>query len=671
MKKKLSIAIGLGLFASTITLPIVLSSCKSSKVEDTVKEFNYKNIAFIAKVQNSRNYAKANNGQIIVDANENLNAINDLNNKIKSLSTNDFQSEMNQLWQHIYQIMLADFDASANISKNVENPIQLKSMNILQNGNIELVIDITYDVSDSSNTKTEVKEKTLKLTPKFSGKDELINQAKQFKVLEEKNNLGLEYNFNILKKLYLGNPTNSWNVENKYNSNFDYNDPNQKNQGLINYIVNFNNNVNSLARISGFEINLNDMLYDANDQINNFWIPSMTLSSIYFPTLDENNTNPSLDINSSSSDNNQDDNNKPEIDPNEVVNKLNPKFEKLNDVGFNYLTNVLNDTNNSSIDEKIDVLNNLTGIQIITDTVKSIEFDLNNVGTIKKANDSQNYILVKIEFNDKANKLANLIYEIKLYSQWFNSDPNYQGTSSSNTTNPNPDNKPNDEVKPPVSQPDNKPSNPDNNKPEPTPPSEPNLNNELTINSNKEVYVDGETITITASFKNEIDLTGSTLIWSQDDNEIKKINYKNKSDLILKKSNASFNDQGEYSLEIILKDGTKFVSQYISIIVNQYLINITPNTDTLLVKETLIVNSEFINFTEDDVLKYVWYRVVPGKSPRVIVNKNEKTLTQKMHLIDWDNNQIYLKVILKNEDVIISNYITINVKSQNSRPLNK
>lgn len=98
MKKKLSIAIGLGLFASTITLPVALSSCKSSKLENDIKEFNYKNIAFIAKVDNSLNYSsKANGGQIIVDANENINAINDLNEKIKSLSMNDLQSEMNQL----------------------------------------------------------------------------------------------------------------------------------------------------------------------------------------------------------------------------------------------------------------------------------------------------------------------------------------------------------------------------------------------------------------------------------------------------------------------------------------------------------------------------------------------------------------------------------------------
>ena len=78
MKKRLSIAIGLGLFASAITLPVVLSSCKSSEVQNVVKEFDYKNVAFIAKVENSLNNARINNGQIIVDANENINAINDL-----------------------------------------------------------------------------------------------------------------------------------------------------------------------------------------------------------------------------------------------------------------------------------------------------------------------------------------------------------------------------------------------------------------------------------------------------------------------------------------------------------------------------------------------------------------------------------------------------------------
>lgn len=500
MKKKLSIAIGLGLFASTITLPVALSSCKSSKLENDIKEFNYKNIAFIAKVDNSLNYSsKANGGQIIVDANENINAINDLNEKIKSLSMNDLQSEMNQLWQHIYHIMLTSV-TTTTISKNIANPIQLKSMNILENGKIELTVEISYDILNSYSMETKVEEKVLTLTPKFVGKDELMNQAQQFKTIEENEISDLSTSFNVVKNLYLGNSTNNWNIEDKYNNNFDYNDPKQKSQGLFNYMVNFNNNVNSLAMISGFEINLDDALFEKNNQLNNFWIPSMTLSSIYFPTLDQNNTNPSLDINSESSNGNQD-NNKPEISENEIVNKLNPKFEKLNDVGFDYLTNVLKDTNSGSIDEKIDVLNNLTGIQIITDTVRSIEFDLNNTNIVRQKN-NQNYILIKIEFNDKANKLANLTYEIKLYNQWFNSNPNYEGTSNSNnTTNPNPDNKPNDEVKPPVSKPDDKPSKPDN-KPETTPPpSKPNLDNELSIFSSKEEYIEGETISITASFK--------------------------------------------------------------------------------------------------------------------------------------------------------------------------
>lgn len=664
MKKRLSIAIGLGLFASAITLPVVLSSCKSSEVQNVVKEFDYKNVAFIAKVENSLNNARINNGQIIVDANENINAINDLNTKIKSLSIIDFQSEIDQLWQHIYHVMLSS-DSATKISKNVLNPIQLKSINILENGSIELIANITYDIGNSSNIETEVKEKVLKLNPKFIGKDELINQAEEFKKIEKNNNLELEQDFNVIKKLYLGNATNNWNIENKY-SNFDYNDPAQKNQGLINYMNNFNNNVNSLAKISGFEINLSDASYGQNVQVKNFWIPSMTLSSIYFPTLDKNNTNPSLDINSISSDNNQD--NKPEINQNDVINKLNPKFEKLSDVGFNYLTSVLKDTNNSSIDEKIDVLNNLTGIQIITDTVRSIEFDLNNANITRKSN--KNYILVKIEFNEKANKLANLTYEIKLYSQWFNENPNYEGTSIDNTTNPNPDTntKPDNETKPPVSEPE-KPSIPD--KPNVAPPTKPSLDNELSITSSKEEYIEGETISVVASFKNEIDLKDATLIWSQDDNEIKRTIYKDKNDLTLTKTNSNFDDQGEYSLEIILKDGTKFSSQYISIIVSQYSVTITPNTDTLIVKETLVVESKFINFNENDVLKYVWYRVIPGKSPKPLINKNEKTLKQKMHLVDWDNNEIYLKIILKNEDIVVSNSITINVRSQNAKPLNK
>ncbi len=122
MKKRLSIAIGLGLFASAITLPVVLSSCKSSEVQNVVKEFDYKNVAFIAKVENSLNNARINNGQIIVDANENINAINDLNTKIKSLSIIDFQSEIDQLWQHIYHVMLSS-DSATKISKNVLNPI--------------------------------------------------------------------------------------------------------------------------------------------------------------------------------------------------------------------------------------------------------------------------------------------------------------------------------------------------------------------------------------------------------------------------------------------------------------------------------------------------------------------------------------------------------------------
>lgn len=665
MKKRLSIAIGLGLFASVITLPVVLSSCKSSEVQNVVKEFDYKNVAFIAKVENSLNNARINNGQIIVDANENINAINDLNTKIKSLSIIDFQSEIDQLWQHIYHVMLSS-DSATKISKNVSNPIQLKSINILENGSIELIANITYDIGNSSNIETEVKEKVLKLNPKFIGKDELINQAEEFKKIEKNNNLELEQDFNVIKKLYLGNATNNWNIENKY-SNFDYNDPAQKNQGLINYMNNFNNNVNSLAKISGFEINLSDASYGQNAQVKNFWIPSMTLSSIYFPTLDKNNTNPSLDINSISSDNNQD-NNKPEINQNDVINKLNPKFEKLSDVGFNYLTSILKDTNNSSIDEKIDVLNNLTGIQIITDTVRSIEFDLNNANITRKSN--KNYILVKIEFNEKANKLADLTYEIKLYSQWFNENPNYEGTSIDNTTNPNPDTntKPDNETKPPVSEPE-KPSIPD--KPNVAPPTKPSLDNELSITSSKEEYIEGETISVVASFKNEIDLKDATLIWSQDDNEIKRTIYKDKNDLTLTKTNSNFDDQGEYSLEIILKDGTKFSSQYISIIVSQYSVTITPNTDTLIVKETLVVESKFTNFNENDVLKYVWYRVIPGKSPKPLINKNEKTLKQKMHLVDWDNNEIYLKIILKNEDIVVSNSITINVRSQNAKPLNK
>lgn len=664
MKKRLSIAIGLGLFASAITLPVVLSSCKSSEVQNVVKEFDYKNVAFIAKVENSLNNARINNGQIIVDANENINAINDLNTKIKSLSIIDFQSEIDQLWQHIYHVMLSS-DSATKISKNVLNPIQLKSINILENGSIELIANITYDIGNSSNIETEVKEKVLKLNPKFIGKDELINQAEEFKKIEKNNNLELEQDFNVIKKLYLGNATNNWNIENKY-SNFDYNDPAQKNQGLINYMNNFNNNVNSLAKISGFEINLSDASYGQNVQVKNFWIPSMTLSSIYFPTLDKNNTNPSLDINSISSDNNQD--NKPEINQNDVINKLNPKFEKLSDVGFNYLTSVLKDTNNSSIDEKIDVLNNLTGIQIITDTVRSIEFDLNNANITRKSN--KNYILVKIEFNEKANKLADLTYEIKLYSQWFNENPNYEGTSIDNTTNPNPDTntKPDNETKPPVSEPE-KPSIPD--KPNVAPPTKPSLDNELSITSSKEEYIEGETISVVASFKNEIDLKDATLIWSQDDNEIKRTIYKDKNDLTLTKTNSNFDDQGEYSLEIILKDGTKFSSQYISIIVSQYSVTITPNTDTLIVKETLVVESKFTNFNENDVLKYVWYRVIPGKSRKPLINKNEKTLKQKMHLVDWDNNEIYLKIILKNEDIVVSNSITINVRSQNAKPLNK
>lgn len=664
MKKRLSIAIGLGLFASAITLPVVLSSCKSSEVQNVVKEFDYKNVAFIAKVENSLNNARINNGQIIVDANENINAINDLNTKIKSLSIIDFQSEIDQLWQHIYHVMLSS-DSATKISKNVLNPIQLKSINILENGSIELIANITYDIGNSSNIETEVKEKVLKLNPKFIGKDELINQAEEFKKIEKNNNLELEQDFNVIKKLYLGNATNNWNIENKY-SNFDYNDPAQKNQGLINYMNNFNNNVNSLAKISGFEINLSDASYGQNVQVKNFWIPSMTLSSIYFPTLDKNNTNPSLDINSISSDNNQD--NKPEINQNDVINKLNPKFEKLSDVGFNYLTSILKETNNSSIDEKIDILNNLTGIQIITDTVRSIEFDLNNANITRKSN--KNYILVKIEFNEKANKLADLTYEIKLYSQWFNENPNYEGTSIDNTTNPNPDTntKPDNETKPPVSEPE-KPSIPD--KPNVAPPTKPSLDNELSITSSKEEYIEGETISVVASFKNEIDLKDATLIWSQDDNEIKRTIYKDKNDLTLTKTNSNFDDQGEYSLEIILKDGTKFSSQYISIIVSQYSVTITPNTDTLIVKETLVVESKFINFNENDVLKYVWYRVIPGKSPKPLINKNEKTLKQKMHLVDWDNNEIYLKIILKNEDIVVSNSITINVRSQNAKPLNK
>ncbi len=664
MKKRLSIAIGLGLFASAITLPVVLSSCKSSEVQNVVKEFDYKNVAFIAKVENSLNNARINNGQIIVDANENINAINDLNTKIKSLSIIDFQSEIDQLWQHIYHVMLSS-DSATKISKNVLNPIQLKSINILENGSIELIANITYDIGNSSNIETEVKEKVLKLNPKFIGKDELINQAEEFKKIEKNNNLELEQDFNVIKKLYLGNATNNWNIENKY-SNFDYNDPAQKNQGLINYMNNFNNNVNSLAKISGFEINLSDASYGQNVQVKNFWIPSMTLSSIYFPTLDKNNTNPSLDINSISSDNNQD--NKPEINQNDVINKLNPKFEKLSDVGFNYLTSILKETNNSSIDEKIDILNNLTGIQIITDTVRSIEFDLNNANITRKSN--KNYILVKIEFNEKANKLADLTYEIKLYSQWFNENPNYEGTSIDNTTNPNPDTntKPDNETKPPVSEPE-KPSIPD--KPNVAPPTKPSLDNELSITSSKEEYIEGETISVVASFKNEIDLKDATLIWSQDDNEIKRTIYKDKNDLTLTKTNSNFDDQGEYSLEIILKDGTKFSSQYISIIVSQYSVTITPNTDTLIVKETLVVESKFTNFNENDVLKYVWYRVIPGKSPKPLINKNEKTLKQKMHLVDWDNNEIYLKIILKNEDIVVSNSITINVRSQNAKPLNK
>ena len=75
--------------------------------------------------------------------------------------------------------------------------------------------------------------------------------------------------------------------------------------------------------------------------------------------------------------------------------------------------------------------------------------------------------------------------------------------------------------------------------------------------------------------------------------------------MTLTKTNSNFDDQGEYSLEIILKDGTKFSSQYISIIVSQYSVTITPNTDTLIVKETLVVESKFTNFNENDVLKYV------------------------------------------------------------------
>lgn len=137
------------------------------------------------------------------------------------------------------------------------------------------------------------------------------------------------------------------------------------------------------------------------------------------------------------------------------------------------------------------------------------------------------------------------------------------------------------------------------------------------------------------------------------------------------KTKATFDDQGEYSLDVILKDGTKFASGVIPVVVNQYSVTIKAENDTLLVKETLVVNSEFANFNEDEVLNYTWYRVVPGKTPRVIVNKKEKTLTQKMHLRDWDNNYIYLKVTLKNEDVIISNAINITVNSQNNKPLNR
>ncbi len=201
-KKSLRISLmsigGTILATSTIASSIVLTSCSNSEAQKNTVATNRKLIGFNAKVQSPKTYANSSratdttNTTVVLDPAANLNAINDYNTLLKSLSVADIQNEFDKNLVQFFQANEFEQESGKN---EIEAEVQSVKVNKIKYneptttgelGSIEVQAKVTYLVEQEVNghdkpDQSVTKDRTITLKPSFAGKNEITYISQQLK----------------------------------------------------------------------------------------------------------------------------------------------------------------------------------------------------------------------------------------------------------------------------------------------------------------------------------------------------------------------------------------------------------------------------------------------------------------------------------------------------------
>ncbi len=331
MKK---ILYGLG-FVLTVGVPTwIVTSCSSSNndkvsIQNFDVKFNKQNKLINNSVEqhlNSKNITIISpedsdlNSDNSLDPNFNNDSLNKLKKIISNLSKSIIQNDLNDVILDFLsaieyenkklEIELPDRD-------DVNNIITVNSLTIdndfLFTKKITTNITVKYKIERNDKEKIESTTFDFDLYIEFAGTKELKNIVEKIEAKDSvvSGNESLEADMKDIRKIFLGKKRE--NDKNKWNSSFyisstkeyDYEKSSLQDQGIINYVVSFNNNVNQNAKMLGYTFSIfdfwnslsnsiynsktNNSTVEANDLV--FWAPSTSLNKMFVPNIEDNNGN--------------------------------------------------------------------------------------------------------------------------------------------------------------------------------------------------------------------------------------------------------------------------------------------------------------------------------------------------------------------------------------------
>lgn len=277
--------LGAGAIAGTTAGIVIATRDNSNYTKIFEKSFH----AFNPKVAN-----KTKNEGYTFDLNPETNTSSTIAYKklIKSIVKDKFQTEISQNLQQFYEAYeLENENGSFEFEAEIEN-IKVKDADYFAEfnentpfGKWVLTADVKYGLEEERNDFEkewfETKEKKITLIPSLAGQKEIDLIIKQLNhyhgyaqdVVED------------LRELYFGDRDyEGWSYS--LNSRIDWEDS----RGVLTYLGGFINNVNPYAKMSGWKINISELVYSNStkatpDPTKELWTPSAINTAIYYPDV--------------------------------------------------------------------------------------------------------------------------------------------------------------------------------------------------------------------------------------------------------------------------------------------------------------------------------------------------------------------------------------------------